>query len=210
MVFDKSLLYIPADRLDIRRALAALDGTNAIDRAFGPDHQVWPELNDAMNKAYDEWMQAGPAYEFGILSCLFRMMTLLLRLYGQEPPNGVPDADDSRRLKPAIDYMEKHFARKVYIEAVSRSVNMSPYHFSRLFKRTFGLPPVRYLTRIRVEQAKRLLIRRDMPITEVAERCGFCNLNYFDKVFKEQCGFTPLEYRKRFVPGREEARRPTI
>jgi AraC-like DNA-binding protein len=202
MVFDKSLLLIVADHLEIRQALTLFGGSNVIRNHYDRAHPLWPELAESMSKAYEEYTRLETGYELGILSCVYRMMTPLLRLHQHEPRSGDPDKHAAyyRRLKPAVDYMENHFADKVYMELVCQTVNMSPYHFSSMFKKVFGIPPIQYLTRIRIDQAKRMLVDRDIAVTEIAERSGFCNINYFDKVFKEQSGFTPMEYRKRFVP----------
>lgn len=202
MVFDKSLLLLAADNPEIRQALSLFGGSNVIRNHYDTKHPLWPELADAMEKAYEEYTRQELAYEYGILSCIYRVMAPLLRLHQHEPRNGDAEkhAASFRRLQPAIDYMEHHYAGKVQMERVSQTVNLSPYHFSSLFKKVFGLPPIRYLTRIRIEQAKRMLLDSDIPVTDVAEKSGFCNINYFDKVFKEQTGFTPMEYRKRFVP----------
>ena len=202
MVFDKSILLIVADNLEIRQALSLFGGSNVIRNHYSRTHPLCPELTESMNKAYEEFTHLEMAYEFGILSCVYRMMTPLLRLHQHEPRSGDPDKHAAyyRRLKPAVDYMETHFSGKVYMESVCQTVNMSPYHFSSMFKKVFGIPPIQYLTRVRIDRAKRMLLDRDIPVTEIAERSGFCNINYFDKVFKEQSGFTPIEYRKRFVP----------
>ncbi|MDF2662824.1 MAG: AraC family transcriptional regulator [Paenibacillus sp.] len=202
MVFDKSILLLVADNLEIRQALTVFGGSNVIRNYYAPAHPLWSELTEAMGKAYDEFTKRETAYEFGILSCVYRMMTPLLRLHQHVPRSGDPDKHAAyfRRLKPAVDYMETHFSGKVYMESVCQTVNMSPYHFSSMFKKVFGIPPIQYLTRVRIDRAKRMLLDRDIPVTEIAERSGFCNINYFDKVFKEQSGFTPIEYRKRFVP----------
>ncbi|RKN64072.1 AraC family transcriptional regulator [Paenibacillus ginsengarvi] len=202
MVFDKSLLFLAADNLEIRQAFSLFTGANIVRNYYAPFDPLCPELTDAMTKAYEEYAKQETAYEIGILSCIYRMMTPLLRQFRHDPRSGDPDkhAVYFHRLRPAVDYMERHFAGKVYMDSVCQTVNMSLYHFSSMFKKVFGMPPVQYLTRIRIEQAKRLLVDREIPITEIAERCGFCNINYFDKVFKEQSGFTPKEYRKRFVP----------
>lgn len=202
MVFDKSLLFLVADNLEIRQAFSLFSGANIVRNFYSPADPHCPELNDEMTKAYEEYSKQETAYEICILSCIYRMMTPMLRQYRHDPRSGDPDKHAAyfHRLKPAVDYMQQHYAHKVYMESVCQTVNMSLYHFSSMFKKVFGMPPVQYLTRIRIDQAKRLLVDREIAVTEIAERCGFCNINYFDKVFKEQSGFTPMEYRKRFVP----------
>jgi AraC-like DNA-binding protein len=197
MVFDKSLLLSP-DSLEIKHLLSLfLRSCSTINR-YEQTHPIWPELNAEMDRAYREYIHAEVGHEYTILSCVYRVITPLLRLHQQDLNRHAPRqyAAQYMRLKPAVDYMEAHFADKVYMEHVCRQINLNPYYFSTLFKKVFGIPPVQYLTKVRVDHAKRLLLDPQRSITEIAERCGFCNINYFDKVFKEQSGFTPLEFRK--------------
>ncbi|GAA3399730.1 AraC family transcriptional regulator [Paenibacillus hodogayensis] len=202
MVFDKSLLLRIADSPNIRHALTQLAASDAVRSRYDGTHPLTAGLLADMEAAYREFTARDLGFELGIAACIYRMMTALLRLH-RPHPSAAAAADAyaaySSRLKPAVDYMESRFAEKVYMEAVCQTVNMSLYHFSSMFKKAFGIPPIQYLTRIRIGQAKRMLVDLELPITEIAERCGFCNINYFDKVFKRQSGFTPLEYRKRFA-----------
>lgn len=200
MVFDKALLY-SLDNLEIRHLLSLFLRSNKVANRYAMTHSLWTELNVEMERAYQEFTRAQVGHEYSILSCLFRIIVPMLRLYQQELNNNPPHqyANQYMRLKPAIDYMEEHLAEKVYMESVCKKVNMSLYYFSSLFKKVFGLPPVQYLIQLRIDHAKRLLLDEERSISEIAELCGFCNINYFDKMFKEKSGFTPKDFRKRYV-----------
>lgn len=200
MVFDKALLY-SLENLEIRHLLTLFLRSNKVANRYAQTHPLWTELNDEMEKAYLEHTHAQVGYEYSILSCLFRIIVPMLRLYQQELTSNPPYqyANQYMRLKPAIDFMEEHLAEKVYMESVCKKVNMNLYYFSSLFKKVFGLPPVQYLIQLRIDHAKRLLLDEERSISEIAELCGFCNINYFDKVFKEKSGFTPMDFRKRYV-----------
>ena len=66
-----------------------------------------------------------------------------------------------------------------------------------LFKQEMKVTLKQYLSNYRLEKAKKLLNQYGMKITEIAEKCGYTNANYFSKVFREATGMTPVEYRER-------------
>lgn len=208
MVFDKSLMYAleSLESLEIRHVLSLFLRSNKVANRYRSNHPLWKELDAEMERAYQEYTQAQMGYEYSILACLFRIFVPMLRLHQQDLSSGSPRqfANQYMRLKPAIDYMEEHLAEKIYMESVCKKANMSLYYFTSLFKKVFGLPPVQYLIQLRIDHAKRLLLDEEKSISEVAELCGFCNINYFDKVFKEKSNFTPMEFRKRYA--RQESR----
>ncbi len=74
---------------------------------------------------------------------------------------------------------------------------MSPYHFSRLFKEAVGSPPHRYVVERRVERAKDLLRRTDLPISEVAREVGFSSQSHLHFHLKRLLGATPASLRSR-------------
>jgi len=73
--------------------------------------------------------------------------------------------------------------------------NMSKAHFTRMFKRTTGLPPVQFMLGLRIDRAKELLDFTDKSIGEIAEASGFPNQNYFARIFKKAMGISPSQYR---------------
>jgi AraC family transcriptional regulator len=81
------------------------------------------------------------------------------------------------------------------VERMARAAGYSRHHFSRLFSEAEGVPPARYLLRLRMEQAARLLRLEPDPIKVVAQRCGFDDPNYFTKVFRRFFGVGPRDFR---------------
>jgi len=78
---------------------------------------------------------------------------------------------------------------------VARFVSMSPTYFSSKFKRKTGQPFIKYLTSVRIEKAKILLIRPNAMIKEVAMDVGFNDIRHFSKIFKKVEGTIPSEYK---------------
>ncbi|MBQ9131441.1 MAG: helix-turn-helix transcriptional regulator [Clostridia bacterium] len=99
------------------------------------------------------------------------------------------------RIIAAKDYVEANFeSSRCLSEAVALS-GLSPRRFNDLFKGLFGTTPNRYLVLRRIEHAKSLLETQGLTVTEVAELCGFSDVYYFSKVFKQICGIPPSEWK---------------
>ena len=73
---------------------------------------------------------------------------------------------------------------------------MSPYHYHRMFLKTFGETPHEFVTRLRIERAKRLLLREGMPVTEVCFSTGYESLGSFSTRFRSLVGYSPSEYQR--------------
>lgn len=95
-----------------------------------------------------------------------------------------------------LDFMEEHLAENITLEEMAGLVQLSPYHFLRSFKQSFGEPPHRYWTRRRIERAKALLANPRAPITEIAFDVGYGGTSAFSASFRRLTGLTPTEYRR--------------
>jgi AraC-like DNA-binding protein len=107
--------------------------------------------------------------------------------------------DRNRRMLRARDMMDCAFAQPLDVPALARVAHISPAHFSRQFRATFGETPHRYLQRRRVERAMELLRETDRPVTEICLDVGFNSLGTFTRTFREIVGEPPSAYRARFA-----------
>ena len=105
--------------------------------------------------------------------------------------------DRNRRMLSARDMMDRAFAQPLDVPALARVAHVSPAHFSRQFRATFGETPHRYLQRRRVERAMELLRETDRPVTEICLDVGFNSLGTFSRTFQEIVGEAPTAYRER-------------
>jgi transcriptional regulator GlxA family with amidase domain len=94
-----------------------------------------------------------------------------------------------------INYLTNHYTEKISISDMSRYANMSLQHFCRTFKAYTGKTLVEFLTHLKLEKAYRLIITTDVPISQIPELAGFCNINYFSRVFRKRYGATPSSTR---------------
>lgn len=95
----------------------------------------------------------------------------------------------------AIDDIRRNYAGLYGVEELSERLGVSKGHLVRAFTAAVGVPPGRYLTRVRLEAAKRLLLHREYTLEVIASLCGFSGANYLCRVFKKETGQTPAQWR---------------
>ena len=104
----------------------------------------------------------------------------------------------SRVADKAATFLRKHYKENIDGKMLAEVLNYHYVYISRCMKQKYGVPPLDYLTRYRVEQAKLLLVNSDLSVARVAEEVGFQNVSYFCKRFMENEGVTPRVYRQKF------------
>ncbi|MBO5373130.1 MAG: response regulator [Lachnospiraceae bacterium] len=107
----------------------------------------------------------------------------------------VRDGISNYTINRTVEYIRIHYMEGISLEETAEALNITPEYLSMLFKREMGMNFSVFLKKFRISHAKRLLKGTDMKIYEVAEACGYNNSNYFTKVFKEETGISPADYR---------------
>ena len=122
----------------------------------------------------------------------------LLRLHGTIPTSKFASRGGLAgwQQRRVIDFMEEHLAEDISLNALADLVRLSPYHFLRSFKRSFGEPPHRFWTSRRIERAKALLADPRTSVTKVAFDVGFSGTSAFSATFHRVTGRSPSDYRR--------------
>jgi AraC-like DNA-binding protein len=102
----------------------------------------------------------------------------------------------------ARDAMDRAYTRPLDVPALARIAHVSPAHFARTFRATFGETPHRYLQRRRVERAMFLLRETDRSVTDICFEVGFGSLGTFSRTFRAIVGRSPRQYRREAVASR--------
>ena len=125
------------------------------------------------------------------------LMVNVLRDYSQTQPTifihegGLSD----RSLFQVIEYIDHHLSQSIKLEDLSNHAGISKFHFSRLFKKSMGVSPHKYVMQQRIELAKKLLLKADESISDIALKCGFNSHAHMGKYFRNYVGMTPKAYR---------------
>lgn len=110
---------------------------------------------------------------------------ILVQQQNAEPP----------KIAKAREFIAQHQADDISLGDVARAVNTSSYYFCKMFKQATGLNFTDYLSRVRIEKAKNLLLNPNLRVSEVAYEVGFQSLTHFNRVFRKLCGMSPTDYR---------------
>lgn len=163
-------------------------------RLFFYDHDIWQTALKLKSQVESPGAMLGQyADALGIL-----LMHEIVRINGDavrcEPVARGGLACWQRKRVAA--YIEEHVADDVPLGTLADLVRLSPWHFSRSFKQSFGVPPHRYHASRRIERAKQLLANRELSITAIAFEVGFSETSTFTAAFHRLTGQTPSKYRR--------------
>jgi AraC family transcriptional regulator len=107
------------------------------------------------------------------------------------PSNGL----SRERLKRVHDFVEEHLDQRLSLTDLAAVSCLSPYHFSRSFKQAVGIGPQRYIMQRRLERAKTLMRRTNLPLALIAQEAGFADQSHLTAVFRRAIGMTPGHFR---------------
>jgi transcriptional regulator GlxA family with amidase domain len=108
----------------------------------------------------------------------------------------------SRRLSDVCAWAAANLSGDLSVDELARRANLSTRQFSRLFKTTFGLPPARYVARLRLDAARVALTQPNAMVQQVARLTGFESVEGFRRAFEKRFGIGPSQYQRRFGPER--------
>ncbi len=103
----------------------------------------------------------------------------------------------TRHVQRALHFIHNNYATDISLDRVAQTVQLSRYHFSRLFKEITGLTYRSYINRVRIEQAKRMLNDDALSVTDAGYAVGYSDLTHFERIFKKIVGSNPSQYRRK-------------
>ncbi|MFB5761231.1 AraC family transcriptional regulator [Paenibacillus medicaginis] len=110
-----------------------------------------------------------------------------------------PAGRKNHQVEKILSWIETNYHIPYRLDDLAKSLHVSPYHLSHLFKEATGLSISEYIAARRIHQSVRLLTTTTKPISFIAEEIGLTNVSYFCKLFKEHMDITPHQYRKRWT-----------
>jgi AraC-like DNA-binding protein len=108
------------------------------------------------------------------------------------------DERGNKRMTDVYTYIRENYFKQISLEKISKIARMSPFAFSRYFKKNSGAGFVEYLNRVRTNKACYLLRETEYQVNEIAVECGFASISNFNKQFRKTEGISPRDYRAQF------------
>lgn len=159
------------------------NGSGHMSAFFGA--RVEPLIDDIL-----QGLKSGNCSEFQFSRDLY---SILCQLSEQSSEEETPAEEAVRR---AISYIRLHYAQPLSVQDIAASVSLSPYYFTRLFKRITLTSPHLYLLSYRLSEAKKMLIYTRDKIDTIAAATGFKSSSYFVRAFHREMDMTPKEFRQ--------------
>ena len=106
----------------------------------------------------------------------------------------------AHQRRQLVERIDQQLAEPISLGQLAGLCALSEYHFARMFRESFGLPPHQYLLARRLARARELLRGGSLPLGEIALACGFSSASHFTNRFRQAMGATPGEYRQAFLP----------
>lgn len=125
---------------------------------------------------------------------IYALITRFVSVYGEEKLNVPTVPTGTTEIGRAVEILEDEFKVNHRLESLALTAGISKYHFLRVFKKTTGLTPHRYLNQIRVQRSEQML-REGVDLSEIAYRAGFSDQSHFTRTFKSIKGITPGAFR---------------
>ena len=148
-------------------------------------------LVDTLESLCEVWKQKEFGYRVQAISLTNK---LLLKFIKNSDIFSV--SEEYKKIQPALTLIEKNWNKDLSLETLAKECNLSVSHFRHLFVSTLNIAPMEYRNSLRLLYAKDYLMLQGYSIKEVANICGFEDVNYFNRFFKKHIGVTPSKYLK--------------
>jgi AraC family transcriptional regulator len=198
------IIYLPAQLIEesaLREYDVAPDRAGLVYEGGFVDHTL-TQLSQAMHGLLLRPQQpVDPLFADGIRAAFGAHLVGNYNVANWRPASRQPTLE-KRRLQRVLDYVEARLSENVSLDDLASEACLSPFHFSRLFRRATGLAPHRYLTERRIRHAQQMILAGQASLAEVALDTGFGSQANFSRVFRKATGVSPGAYRELHRPGR--------
>jgi xylan 1,4-beta-xylosidase len=157
------------------------------------------EIRDNLNCIISEVSKKEDHYELSVYSLILKILTIIFRNfpYYEIDDEGLKSGNENlNRINNIFQYVEQNYMHNISLHDAASLLHLNDYYFSHFFKKYVGLSFGKYLTKIRVEKAKNLMMSSDKSLTSIALECGFSSVKALHRAFKDIEGCPPSKYKE--------------
>lgn len=155
--------------------------------------QSWEEFREWVSRLDRVSDRREEGWQLAIKGLLFYLLALIARREDFQPE--ARPGKSRERIKSLLAYLEEHYGEEVSVEQAAALCYYSKSHFMKYFKQYMGIPFTSYVNDLRLARAAEQLLATEDKVTEVARRCGFGNISYFNRQFHRKYSMTPRQFR---------------
>lgn len=195
ILFRGEMLLTKGDDLCTKEFLKPMfDGTVQVERHIHPGLAYYNRFSSII-KQMDMVSDKRPCgYQLILKGSLYQLMFLLIENQKKEHPTAAQQKS-LEKINYVVRYVHEHYSEPLTVSDMAALCHYSESHFMKFFKNYMKISFVRYLNEYRLTMAHRLLQASDDSVLDIAEQCGFENLSYFNRLFKQKYGVTPRQIR---------------
>ncbi len=151
------------------------------------------EISELFTKAMEEISVANDGEPYTMASIKAALLSLMVAVCRRYSVNADLENGRGESVRKAIGYIRAHFNEQLTVDEIAENVNVSKFYFCREFRRETGLTVIQYLNNFRCREAEKLLNEGKYSVSEIGRMCGFDNLSYFTRMYKQIIGVTPTK-----------------
>lgn len=157
------------------------------------------DIREVHEKLWIAYRVHAEGYIFRCYSLIFELIYILVHSFSRKADHRElkKKQKNQARLELILEYVAQNYARQISIREIAGQAGLNAIYFSRFFKEQTGLTFLEYLNAVRLEKIRADLLNTDRSIKDVCEMHGFYNEKVFRRMFRQICGCSPKEYRKR-------------
>ena len=198
LVFHPRLIGGSLESIFWKHYLQPLLNNSALSMLILKPDIAWnQQVLDTIEAAWQSCKAEELGYEFTVRHALSELIFLLYQhcqFSIQKCPSD-KELRESERIKKMLQYIHSHFSEDINTSSIANSIMVSPSECLRCFHHTIGTTPIQYLREYRIQKAAEQLRTTHKKIADIGAECGFQEMSYFAKTFREIHGCTPSEYR---------------
>lgn len=200
ILFDIEMLIeaIP-DTCSIKYFSPLISGKRFAPIIMRPSNHMYHSIDQSLTSIIFSVSGEEVGYELSLKANLMWLFYHLYRYDLIKVEQSREDEKSHRVIKTALEYIKKNYSNNFSIADLAKACGYSDTYLMKLFKKYTGMTCVDYINSFRLNEAGQLLMSTNDQIIDIAIGCGYSNISYFNKLFKETYGMTPKEFRKEYA-----------